>query len=94
MSRTEDKLNSSKEGPKYPIAESHDLSPRSKWLRDYYFKGAEREWNNSYSVFTTGTDWDIIWNETDYYVAPEVHTYIGNKGKGVFEKDMVRSSDY
>ncbi len=25
------------------IAKPHDLSPRSKWLRDYYFKGNERE---------------------------------------------------
>jgi formate C-acetyltransferase len=85
MSRTDTAFKEEKEEAKYPIAESHDLSPRSKWLRDYYFKGVEREWNNSYNVFTTGTEWDIMWNETDYYVAPEVHTYIGNKGKGVFE---------
>ncbi|TFG19137.1 MAG: hypothetical protein EU533_07050 [Promethearchaeota archaeon] len=38
--------------------------------------------------FTTGTDWDIVWNETDFYVAPEVHFYIGNKGKGVFESSL------
>ena len=25
---------------KFPIAEPHDLPPRSKWLRDYYFKGS------------------------------------------------------
>ena len=72
----------------YQIAEPHDLSPRSKWMRDYYFKGAERKWNNRYMPFTTGTDWDLIWNETDYYVAPEVHFYIGNKGKGVFESSL------
>ncbi|MHA1706610.1 MAG: pyruvate formate lyase family protein [Promethearchaeota archaeon] len=73
---------------KFQIAEPHGLSPRSKWLRDYYFKGTEREWNNQYMSFTTGTDWDIVWNETDYYVAPEVHFYIGNKGKGVFETSL------
>jgi pyruvate-formate lyase len=73
---------------KYAIAEPHDLSPRSKWMREYYFKGSKREWNNQYMPFTTGTDWDIIWNETDYYVAPEVHFYIGNKGKGVFESSL------
>ncbi len=67
------------------LIEPHDLSHRSKWLRDYYFLGPEREWNNEFMPFTTGTDWDIIWNETDYYVAPETHTYIGIKGKGVFE---------
>ncbi|MFX0071551.1 MAG: pyruvate formate lyase family protein [Candidatus Hermodarchaeota archaeon] len=68
----------------FKIAEPHDLSPRSKWLRDYYFKGAEREWNNQFSPFTTGTDWDIVWHETDYYVAPETHTYVGVKDEGVF----------
>jgi len=79
---------SDSESKKYKIAEPHDLSPRSKWMRDYYFKGVKREWNNQYMPFTTGTDWDIIWNETDYYVAPEVHFYIGNKGKGVFESSL------
>ncbi|MBY9004731.1 MAG: hypothetical protein KGD73_12210, partial [Candidatus Lokiarchaeota archaeon] len=73
---------------KYEIAEPHDMSPRSKWMRDYYFKGDEREWKNQYMAFTTGTDWDIIWNETDYYIAPETHFYIGNKGKGVFESSL------
>jgi pyruvate-formate lyase len=73
---------------KYEIAKPHDLSPRSKWMRDYYFKGDERKWKNQYMAFTTGTDWDIIWNESDYYVAPEVHFYIGNKGKGVFESSL------
>ncbi|MHA1727349.1 MAG: pyruvate formate lyase family protein [Promethearchaeota archaeon] len=69
----------------YKIAESHDLSPRSKWLRDYYFKAVNREWNNEFMAFTTGTEWDIVWNEQDYYIVPEVYMYIGNKGKGVFE---------
>jgi pyruvate-formate lyase len=77
----------SKSELKYQIAEPHDLSPRSKWLRDYYFKGADREWNNEGTSFTTGTDWDIIWYEGDYYVAPETHAYIqilGKNDKGVF----------
>ncbi|MHA1457735.1 MAG: pyruvate formate lyase family protein [Promethearchaeota archaeon] len=82
-----DSQNGRKE-QKFSIAEPHDLSPRSKWMRDYYFKGDEREWKNQYMAFTTGTDWDIIWNEIDYYVAPEVHFYIGNKGKGVFESSL------
>ncbi|GAH23867.1 unnamed protein product, partial [marine sediment metagenome] len=82
MSDLDNKPEVKKEGPKYNIAEPHDLSPRSKWLRDYYFKGVKREWNNQYMPFTTGTDWDIIWSETEYYIAPEVHFYIGNKGKG------------
>ncbi|MFX0074098.1 MAG: pyruvate formate lyase family protein [Candidatus Hermodarchaeota archaeon] len=85
MSDSEPKIKTKKEDPKYSIAEPHHLSKRSKWLRDYYFKGVEREWNNEYMSFTTGTDWDLIWTESDYYVTPEIYFYIGNKGKGVFE---------
>ena len=66
----------SKTEPKYQIAEPHDLSHRSKWLRDYFFMGAEREWNNEFMAFTTDTDWDIIWYEGDYYVAPDIYFYI------------------
>ena len=33
-----------KEEPRYNIAAPHHLSKRSKWLRDYYFKGVDREW--------------------------------------------------
>jgi len=88
MSDLDNKSEVKKEVPKYNIAEPHDLSPRSKWLRDYYFIGVKREWNNQYMPFTTGTDWDIIWSETEYYIAPEVHFYIGNKGKGVFEGSL------
>ena len=85
MSDIDDKTEVKKEEPKYNIAEPHHLSKRAKWLRDYYFKGVEREWNNEYMSFTTGTDWDIVWFESDYYVTPEIYFYIGNKDKGVFE---------
>lgn len=78
MSRTEGKAS------QFKIAESHDLSPRQKWLREYYFKGAEREWANEFMPFTTGTDWDIIWHEGDYYISPEVFYYIGTKDMGPF----------
>jgi formate C-acetyltransferase len=73
--------------PKFSIAESYGLSPRSKWLRDYYFKGLEREWNNQFMPFTTGTDWDINFHEGDFYINPEVYYYIqvlGKNDKGVF----------
>jgi formate C-acetyltransferase len=72
---------------KFPIAESHDLSPRSKWLREYYFKGIDREWNNQFMPFTTGTDWDIVFHEGDFYINPEVYNYIqvlGKNDNGVF----------
>jgi len=74
--------------PQFKIAEPHDLSPRQKWLRDYYFKGIERKWANEYMSFTTGTDWDIIWHEGDYYVAPEVYYYIGTKDIGPFASSI------
>jgi len=76
-----------KREPKFPIAEAHDLLPRSKWLRDYYFKGLDREWNNQFMPFTTGTEWDIIFNEGDYYITPELYYYIqilGKNDKGIF----------
>ena len=91
MSKTENNLDIQKKGPKFPIAEPHDLSPRSKWLRDYFYKGNEREWNNQWAPFTTGTDWDIIWHEGDFYINPEVHYYIqilGKNDKGVFASSL------
>ncbi len=72
---------------KFPIAEPHDLPPRSKWLRDYYFKGLEREWNNQIISFTTGTDWDIVFHEGDWYINPEIHYFIqilGKNDRGAF----------
>ncbi|MFX0059008.1 MAG: pyruvate formate lyase family protein [Candidatus Hodarchaeota archaeon] len=85
MSESNGHPSPEKKEPRFNIAEPHNLSPRSKLLRDYYFKGWEREWANEFTSFTTGTDWDLIWNERDYYIVPEAHLYIGNKGKGVFE---------
>lgn len=78
MSKTEGKP------PVFKIAEPHDLSPRQKWLREYYFKGVEREWANEFTPFTTGTDWDIIWHEGDFYISPEVFKYMGTNGIGPF----------
>ncbi|MBI9102106.1 MAG: hypothetical protein JEY99_06810 [Spirochaetales bacterium] len=48
-----------------------NLSPRIKWLRDYYFKGNGRNWNNEFTSWSTGTDWDIQYNEMTYYIVPE-----------------------
>lgn len=52
------------------------LSPRIKWLRDYYFEGVKRDWNNEYRCFTTGTDWDILYDETPYYIVPETYAFL------------------
>ncbi len=84
MSKINEKLEVQKQGPKFPVAESHDLLPRSKWLRQYYFKGVKREWNNEYTPFTTGTDWDIIFYEGDFFIVPEMHYFMGIKDMGPF----------
>ncbi len=70
--------------PKFPIAQAHDLLPRSKWLRDYYFSGFKRKWNNQFMFFTTGVDWDVILYEAEFYVAPDILAMVGNKGKGAY----------
>jgi pyruvate-formate lyase len=70
--------------PKFPIAKAHDLLPRSKWLRDYYFSGFKRKWNNQFMFFTTGVDWDVMLNEAEFYVAPDILAMVGNKGKGAY----------
>ncbi len=61
--------------PKYdhPIKEPQDLSPRIQWLRDYYFQGAERAWNNEFLAWSTGTAWDVQFNEMNFYIVPETY---------------------
>ncbi|MBW1789340.1 MAG: hypothetical protein JRK53_22440, partial [Deltaproteobacteria bacterium] len=39
------------------VTEPDGLSPRISWLRDYYFKGTARSWNNAFTAWTTGTPW-------------------------------------
>lgn len=41
-----------------------NLSPRIKWLRDFYYKGRDREWNNEYLSFSTGEPWDLLYDMT------------------------------
>jgi pyruvate-formate lyase len=57
------------------VKEPHHLSPRIRWLRDYYFSGVKRNWNNEFIPFTTGTDWDEIFDEITFYVVPETYTF-------------------
>ena len=42
------------------IKEPKNLTPRIEWLRNYYFEGVNRPWNNEYKVFTTGEEHDEI----------------------------------
>jgi formate C-acetyltransferase len=48
-------------------------SPRIQWLREYYFSGAKRKWNNEYTVWSTGTPWDLQYHEFTYYIVPETY---------------------
>ena len=59
----------------YKLKVPGKLSPRVKFLRDYYFEGTSRDWNNEYRCFTTGTDWDILYDETPYYIVPETYAF-------------------
>ncbi len=61
--------------PAFKIKEPKNLSPRIQWLRDYYFEGARRAWNNEYSAWTTGTDWDVQFDEISYYIVPEMYAF-------------------
>lgn len=53
------------------MKEPKNLSPRIQWLRDYYFEGVKRPWNNEYACFTTGKPWDFLFDEITYYIVPE-----------------------
>ena len=55
------------------VKEPGSLSPRIKWLRDYYFRGADREWNNEFTSWSTGTPWDLQYHEITYYITPEIY---------------------
>ncbi len=58
---------------KSSIREPDALSCRIQWLRDYYFNGAERAWNNEFTCWTTGTPWDRQYHEFTYYIVPEAY---------------------
>ncbi len=61
---------------KMVIKEPKGLSSRIKWLRDFYFSGLDRKWNNEFTAWTTGTPWDEVWDETTYYIVPEVYAFM------------------
>ena len=58
------------------LKQPHGLSERIRWLRDYYFEGAERSWNNQYTCWTSGAPWDLLYDEISYYIVPEVYTFL------------------
>ena len=59
-----------------PIKSPSNLSARIQWLRDYYFQGAARAWNNEFVAWTTGTSWDIQFNEMNFYIVPETYALL------------------
>ena len=58
------------------LRQPHGLSPRVQWLRDYYFRGLERPWNNEFQCFTTGTAWDVVYDEISYHIVPETFPFL------------------
>ena len=48
-----------------------NLSPRVKWLRDFYFLGRERGWNNEFMSYSTGVPWDSCYEEIYFYTMLE-----------------------
>lgn len=58
------------------IKEPKNLSKRISWLRDYYFKGAERAWNNEFTPWSTGTPWDVQFDEMTFYIVPETYPFL------------------
>ncbi len=69
------------------VKEPHDLSKRIQWLRDYYFQGDKRSWNNEFSAFTTGTPWDEVFDETSFLIVPEVYSFFST-----FRKSFLMSA--
>jgi trans-4-hydroxy-L-proline dehydratase len=64
------------ERPRYAIKTPGELSARIQWLRDYYFQGTKRAWNNEFTAWTTGTAWDFQFNELSFYIVPETYTFL------------------
>jgi len=64
-----------KQKTKFKIKKPKNLSPRIKFLRDYYFKGVDRAWNNEFTSWTTGTPWDFQYEEFTYYIVPETYSF-------------------
>ena len=66
-----DALQTSYKQTEFKIKEPKNLSNRIQWLRDYFFEGVKRPWRNNFLSFTTGTAWDLQYNEALYYIVPE-----------------------
>ena len=63
------------ENQTFHIKQPHSLSPRIKWLRDFYFQGLDRKWNNEWTCWTTGTPWDVLYDEITFHIVPESYPF-------------------
>lgn len=57
------------------IKQPRNLSPRIQWLRDFYFQGIQRPWNNEYTSWTTETPWDFQYEEASFHIVPETYSF-------------------
>ncbi|MFP4039357.1 MAG: pyruvate formate lyase family protein [Desulfosudaceae bacterium] len=62
------------------LKQPRSLSDRITRLRDYYFQGADRTWTNEFTCWSTGTPWDIQFNEMTYYIVPETYLLLRTMG--------------
>jgi formate C-acetyltransferase len=60
---------------RFPLKEPGHLSPRIEWLRNYYFSGVERPWNNEFTAWGTGQPWDVLFDETTFFIVPETYAF-------------------
>ncbi len=60
----------------YGLKEPGELSPRIQWLRDYFLQGANRNWNNEFTAWTTGVPWDVVFDEITFYIVPETYAFL------------------
>jgi formate C-acetyltransferase len=64
------------ESQAYKIKTPKNLSQRIQWLRDYYFQGVNRNWNNEYTSWTTGSTWDFQYEEPSFHIVPETYGFL------------------
>lgn len=55
------------------VKEPQNLTERVNWLRNYFFSGTNRNWNNEFNCYSTGTPWDVQYDELTYYIVPEMY---------------------
>ena len=58
------------------IKQPRNLSSRIQWLRDFYFQGVDRAWNNEYTSWTTGKPWDFQYDEISFHIVPETFGFL------------------